>query len=158
LEMFVDTVWTLAHNNGPIFNKGMLYTGYSGHLYTILDVQAAGQIPQLVSDCIKSVYTIDGVTLNIRDYLLHYGEIFGIARPDFYTDWHTVEALGSKKKYSSYKPIQHKKYGVPPHMAEAEAAKLKAEAEQHALEQAAEASKFYVSPGQFALIVKRNAA
>lgn len=45
-EMMVDTVWTLCHNNGPIFNKGVLYTQYSKDIYRILDVQRAGQIPQ----------------------------------------------------------------------------------------------------------------
>lgn len=45
-EMMVDTVWTLCHNNGPIFNKGMLYHSYTPEIYRILDVQRAGQVPQ----------------------------------------------------------------------------------------------------------------
>lgn len=45
-EMMVDTVWTLCHNNGPIFNKGMLYQNYCPELLRILDVQRAGQVPQ----------------------------------------------------------------------------------------------------------------
>lgn len=47
-EMLVDTGWTLCHNNGPIFNKGMLYKMYSHELVQILDVQRSGQIPQLI--------------------------------------------------------------------------------------------------------------
>ncbi len=49
-EMLLDVGWTLCHNGGPIFNKGMLYAGYNeGLLTTILDTQASGQIPQLVN-------------------------------------------------------------------------------------------------------------
>jgi len=49
-EMMLDVGWTLAHNGGPIFNKGMLYNHYSSkYLHMILDVQASGQIPQLLS-------------------------------------------------------------------------------------------------------------
>ena len=55
-EMMVDTGFTLAHNGGPIFNKGMLYTGYSrSALLKILDTQAMGGIPwyvRLQSSCV----------------------------------------------------------------------------------------------------------
>lgn len=48
-EMMLDTVWTLAHNGGPIFNKGMLYSMYNKtNLLRILDVQRSGQIPELI--------------------------------------------------------------------------------------------------------------
>lgn len=50
LEMMVDTAYTLAHNNGPIFNKGMLYKHYSGSFIMLLDVQRSGQIPELLRD------------------------------------------------------------------------------------------------------------
>lgn len=49
-EMMLDTSFTLAHNNGPIFNKGMLFAGFSNQeLLKILDVQRSGQVPQLVA-------------------------------------------------------------------------------------------------------------
>ena len=48
-EIMMDTAFTLAHNNGPIFNKGMLYNNYSPYLNLILDVQRSGQIPQLIA-------------------------------------------------------------------------------------------------------------
>lgn len=48
MEMMIDTGYTLAHNNGPIFNKGMMYNTYDGYFMTILDVQRSGQIPDLV--------------------------------------------------------------------------------------------------------------
>ncbi len=44
-EMMIDTIWTLCHNNGPIFNKGMIYKHHGHELLRILDVQRAGQIP-----------------------------------------------------------------------------------------------------------------
>lgn len=44
-EMFIDTAFTLCHNNGPIFNKGMLYENYSSSFTRILDIQRAGMIP-----------------------------------------------------------------------------------------------------------------
>lgn len=47
-EMMVDTVWTLCHNGGPIFNKGMLYYCHTSELMRVLDVQRAGQIPNFV--------------------------------------------------------------------------------------------------------------
>jgi hypothetical protein len=48
-EMMLDTVWTLVHNGGPIFNKGMLYDCYNtAALQQVLDIQRAGQIPRLV--------------------------------------------------------------------------------------------------------------
>lgn len=49
-EMMVDTAYTLAHNNGPMFNKGMLYDNYSSEFYKILDVQRSGQMPQYVRE------------------------------------------------------------------------------------------------------------
>lgn len=49
-EMFLDTVWTLCHNNGPVFNKGMVYKNHGSELLSILNVQAAGKIPQMVGN------------------------------------------------------------------------------------------------------------
>lgn len=45
-EMMIDVVWTLCHNHGPIFNKGMFYHCHTHELLRILDVQRAGQVPQ----------------------------------------------------------------------------------------------------------------
>ena len=50
LEMLIDVGYTLAHNGGPIFNKGMMYSLHNGYFLTILDVQRSGQIPELVLD------------------------------------------------------------------------------------------------------------
>jgi hypothetical protein len=53
LEMFVDTSYTLAHNNGAMFNKPLLYQfggADNGNLIQILDVQRSGQIPEMIMD------------------------------------------------------------------------------------------------------------
>ncbi len=44
-ETMMDTAFTLAHNGGPIFNKGMVYDHYTNEFLAILDRQAAGKIP-----------------------------------------------------------------------------------------------------------------
>jgi hypothetical protein len=48
LEVMLDTAYTLAHNGGPMFNKGMMYNQYDGYFIKILDVQRSGQMPELV--------------------------------------------------------------------------------------------------------------
>jgi hypothetical protein len=50
MEMLVDTGYTLAHNGGPIFNKGMMYKHYDAEFIKILDIQRSGQIPDLMLD------------------------------------------------------------------------------------------------------------
>lgn len=48
LELMVDKAFTLCHNNGAIFNKGHQFTHYAPDFYTILDIQASGQIPAAI--------------------------------------------------------------------------------------------------------------
>lgn len=47
LEVFVDLGYALAHNGGPIFNKGMLYQMYTNKFQAALDLQRAGMLPAL---------------------------------------------------------------------------------------------------------------
>jgi len=49
-EAMLDTAFTLAHNNGPIFNKGYIYHHHTNAFIKILDIQAEGMIPQWVRD------------------------------------------------------------------------------------------------------------
>lgn len=45
-EIMVDTAWTLAHNTGPIFNKGMIYHPQeNGLLMDVLNTQRSGLVP-----------------------------------------------------------------------------------------------------------------
>jgi hypothetical protein len=48
-EATLDTAFTLAHNGGPIFNKGDVYASYGGTFIRILDYQAAGLIPSFLN-------------------------------------------------------------------------------------------------------------
>lgn len=107
-EMMMDTAFTLCHNNGPIFNKGMLFGGYdSSEIVKILDVQRAGMIPQMVDNQESSKITVEHkeICANFKGIL---GKTFG-----GYVDWYAVEGLGSVKNYPSQKQKQANQHGVP---------------------------------------------
>lgn len=111
LEMMVDTAYTLAHNNGPMFNKGMMYSMYSNNIYKVLDVQRSGQIPELVlSGDVKNLASNELILL------------CGVVKEKFpteignYVDWYKVEALGSLHKYHGEKAKQDKMSPPPPPM------------------------------------------
>lgn len=107
-EMMMDTAFTLCHNNGPIFNKGMLFKMYSDSIYMILDVQRSGQIPQLIASKDASAKADNSDIYkqweNVRAVL---GDKF-----DGYVDWYKVEALGSLHKYPGKKKDQDALYGT----------------------------------------------
>lgn len=108
METLVDTGYTLAHNNGPIFNKGMMYTSYDSAFITILDVQRSGQIPDLILDTAqfgvqKTEVAKKAVTL-VRQNMPN--EFRG------WVDWFLVEKLGAVNKYDSYKTQQKKLHPV----------------------------------------------
>jgi len=107
-EMMMDVSFALCHNGGPIFNKGMLFSGYGSDIYKILDVQRAGMIPQLIGNAeiagqtdpeISDLYTLCHSVL---------GSVF-----EGYVDWFAVEKLGAQKTYPQEKALQVKKYGTP---------------------------------------------
>lgn len=119
-EMMLDTSFTLAHNNGPIFNKGMLFDTYnSSNLIRILDVQRSGQIPQLVNDGGISSSYLDKVVVEAHK---SFKTLFG-DKSDFsgHMDWFKVEALGAVHSYPNDKAKQVAKYGKPAWVAEFEA-------------------------------------
>ena len=107
MEMMVDTGYTLAHNNGPIFNKGMYYSGYEqNELIKILDCQRAGLIPELVA-----AHATHFVNSTHLEYLDKIRAVF----PTFCgstVDWQKVEDLGAvgdyehliKKQKANYVP------------------------------------------------------
>lgn len=132
LETFIDTAWTLAHNNGPMFNKGILFNHYTSVLITILDVQSSGQIPHLTIDLLKGRYPsiaeaipMEGIEAIIDLMLAEFPEL-----NDAYIDWELVSGLGaSKKSYGGFIKEQKKwaklgngdiaasgKEGVPYHL------------------------------------------
>lgn len=109
-EMMLDIVWTLCHNNGPIFNKGMLYSGYSGDLKAILDVQRAGMIPNLINDDSEGRKYLNQSLASFLPLLQKVQSFF----PDFGkapVDWHWVKAAGALHGVSSFIQ-QQKSYGI----------------------------------------------
>jgi hypothetical protein len=150
LEAFIDTAWTLAHNNGPMFNKGLLYESYGSDLIKILDVQASGQIPQLLNDVRAGNYNIS----NIKHSLNEQMDVIYEVLPELdgtYVDWNLVEAASvNGHTYANMLHNQYKKHGLPP----AEQAKVDAE---KLAQQAEDDSKFYVAPGIFAKKIGRAA-
>jgi hypothetical protein len=129
-EMMLDTNWTLAHNGGPIFNKGMLYSHYNAHhLQMLLDVQRSGQIPEVIREgtYLKS-YVEPDLMVWVNWLQDRYPEKIGK-----FVDWYTVEALGSIGHYPQQKKVQTDKYGMSEKASKAEqeaAAKAKAMVEQ----------------------------
>ena len=132
-EMMLDTVWTLSHNNGPIFNKGEFYECYDSK-YTVLrvlDVQRSGQVPEAVMhDPDSKSYVTPDLLDTMRQLKKQFPDKIGE-----YVDWMKVEALGSVGKYPKDIATQKAKHGLTP---EQKAALAKAEAEALAAQKAKE--------------------
>lgn len=95
-EMMMDTGFTLCHNGGPIFNKGMLYTAYSaGVLGKLLDAQRAGKIPQYV----ETENDQNSITKEMKDWQKKAKEVLGFEFGGV-IDWSEVEKLGAVGKYT----------------------------------------------------------
>lgn len=109
-EMMMDTAFTLCHNGGPIFNKGMLFESSFADIYKILDVQRSGQIPQLIAEKATPHANDEAVQRLFKLCLDILGKDFVGAG---YVDWYKVEELGALKKYPSQKAAQANKHGVP---------------------------------------------
>lgn len=107
-EMMLDTAFTLAHNNGPIFNKGVLFDHYTSELIKILDVQRSGQVPKMVGNGETSFKSNGDLKKLWTLCEVH-------AKNDFngYVDWYLVESLGSIHKYHNEKSSQDQKHGAP---------------------------------------------
>lgn len=106
-EMMLDTSFTLAHNNGPIFNKGMLFESFNtSELIRILDVQRSGQIPQMVA-AKETTWANDKQIVPLHQ--LCRG-VLGSCM-EGYVDWYQVEALGAVGNYHANKKQQDAKYG-----------------------------------------------
>jgi len=108
MEMLLDTAWTLAHNNGPIFNKGMMYSCYTGsQLQHILDVQRSGQVPEFVKSTPQ--YYTGYVDSKLKKLILDVGhfnlKVFGME-----VDYQKVEDAGAIGNYSSQ--IQEQEFKV----------------------------------------------
>jgi len=121
VEMMLDIGYALAHNNGPIFNKGFQFTHYDAfQLYTILDCQRAGQIPNLIKS---------GSPFCTHVQNTHSGDLFSMetllkTEYDSWVDWDVVEALGAVQTYDQYKSANMQKFGNDPKFKAANAAVL----------------------------------
>jgi hypothetical protein len=102
-EVMLDTVWTLVHNGGPIFNKGMLYNCYDGQsLQEVLDIQRAGQIPRLVlapygKFVAAEEWVNDGAKKFAEFFIQHMGEVGEFRREP--VDFQQVQELGAVGNY-----------------------------------------------------------
>lgn len=79
VEVLMDTIWTLAHNTGPIFNKGYLYHHQDNDkLAKLLDVQRSGQMPALKSvghfSSLSSSAVIKGLWDRVSEFADRYPE------------------------------------------------------------------------------------
>lgn len=134
-ETFVDTAYTLAHNNGPMFNKGMMYGMYTGSFKVLLDVQRAGHICEgIIEGRVKQMIAVPGMP-ELEDLIRTVKrEVGGIGD---HIDWYRVQEFAPDKasypnKYAAEKAAQDKKYGKPkakPVIVDGKVVKIKAEFE-----------------------------
>lgn len=95
-EMFIDTAFTLAHNNGPMFNKGIIYNNYSSKFISILDVQRSGQIPSAVfTDPSIKEFVTPAFSVFVEETRKVFPELVCSV------DWEAVQNLGSIGNYAS---------------------------------------------------------
>lgn len=122
-EVFVDTAYTLAHNNGPMFNKGMLYSMYSSDFIKVLDIQRSGQVAEAALSGVVASYCGGPVLKALTDM---QAEVSCFGK---YVDWFKVESLGAVKTYTKEKAQQIKVHGDPtvnkPVLVEGQAVKVK---------------------------------
>jgi hypothetical protein len=153
-EILMDTAFTLAHNNGAIFNKGMLYDMYNNSALTlILDVQRSGQIPQLIAnpDSIVSSYITNSMHM--------YVEEFATLNPDFggRVDWTQVKSIGGVPCYYSQINAQKSEEKNTSFMGKLAAVKAqaeakKAQAEAKLAQEKAQAAKLALLKGSFEIM------
>ena len=135
-EIMLDTLFTMQHNGGSIFNKYEFYAHYDHHgeLQRILDIQRSGQVPEAI--------LTDKVCAQYADPELKHA--MGLLHARFpgklgnYVDWQKVQDLGAIGHYGSEIEAQLKAVPLTP---EQIAAKAAAEALKVAQAKAAEEAK-----------------
>lgn len=94
-EVMLDTVWTLAHNNGAIFNKEILYTQHDkAKLLRVLDIQRSGQIPAAI---LNDSNLIGYIPEGLREKMTWLADKFGVYIGS--VDWLQVVKLGALGHY-----------------------------------------------------------
>lgn len=120
LEIMVDTAYTLAHNNGPMFNKGMLYHMYSDTIYRVLDIQRSGQVVEAILNTELKVDTDSELYLMCEAVRSKFPEAIGEC-----VDWIKVKELGAVKSYTDEINKYQKKVNVAKAKAKAVASGFK---------------------------------
>lgn len=157
-EIMLDTAFTLCHNNGPIFNKGMLYSGYTlAALQELLDVQRAGMIPGLVQDVAR--HQAGGCTMAahynsqgfVTPAMVEFCETMSALSTDFSGTvvWPNLKKLGAVFSHDSKIKAFVTKHGN-------QTSKKEELANKKAAEQAAalKAAQWQILPGVFATKTK----
>ena len=103
--MLTDTAYTLAHNGGPMFNKGMTYHGQSSEFLKILDVQRGGQMPEAVLSKEFKVKVPGYLYTMVKNFKEKMPDAFGDS-----VDWDDIQKKGAKQKYTKKKAS----FPVPP--------------------------------------------
>ena len=126
-EIMLDTAFTLAHNGGPIFNKGMAFHGYDGtKLLLVLNVQASGQIPHMIGNLGHypelNTHVPPQVVEMYNTCRAKLGDTFGGT-----IDWFKVAKQDQAQGYIYHmlKERQVALFGVPSWVAKSEIKKLK---------------------------------
>ena len=114
LVLMADVGFALAHNNGPIFNKGRLYTGYHDTFTLILDVQRAGQIPHLVESYLESDPTASMTGMDkgvaVKKALIDIDASIEKLIPTTGVDWRDVSKAGAVSGKAEAKAAQQDKW------------------------------------------------
>lgn len=106
LEMVLDTGYTLAHNTAPMFNKGMMYDSNYSSLIKILDIQASGQMPELMLDTNDYDFQKPTVLKDVvKQVKAAVPEAFGE-----WVDWVKVPHKGQASYYTNYIAQQKKQH------------------------------------------------
>ncbi len=146
MEMLLDVGYTLAHNGGPIFDKGFHYQG-SANLLKVLDVQRAGQMPNLVKS--KAVSTVESGHVDLLNKIEDSIDGFEV---NPWVNWELVEQLGALNgPYPSEKNQTQQQFGhLPKYQAEMQTVSKQAQAAElakAAKKAAAEKTYIEVMPG-----------
>jgi len=148
-EILLDTAFTLAHNNGPIFNKGMLYNNYTS-LSMILDVQRSGQIPQLIANHANKFG--DNVDAKLRQYVEDFSKLH--SGFDGTVDWEQVKDIhGDAIYHEEIKEQKAANAAIVPPLAKmkAKVAAIKLTTDQHT-------AAIEIMPGVFVKKAERSMA
>lgn len=104
MEAFIDRAYNLAHNNGPMFNKGILYQDAKAQFKAILDVQRSGQIPELIEHGYTTLAKLHHASRPRPEIEAMVAKAISVYPKEFgqFVDWVKVEASGSTEKYPEY--------------------------------------------------------